>query len=268
MSGALRDNLRILRWSMTSAVADMRAFYTWKTWTFAWLSRVLCQVAFFALIGKLLGSIDHVQYLLIGNAVYVGVSVTMFVTASTSWERMAGTLPLLVAAPAHPFVVFAGRSVEWLADGLACVTISLVVLAPAFDVSLPMPSALLAIPLVAVTLISVYCFGLVLAGLALRVMHLRNLVGNVGGLTLMLLGGVQVPTSFWPRPVSYVAGLLPLSHGLRAVRQLLAGAPAGTVIRLVALEAGIGLCWLAVAALVFRQLAESGRRDGSIEFSS
>lgn len=40
------------------------------------------------------------------------------------------------------------------------------------------------------------------------------------------------------------------------------------VLRHAALEAAVGLGWLLVAALTLRRLAESGRRDGSIEFGS
>jgi ABC-2 type transport system permease protein len=84
----------------------------------------------------------------------------------------------------------------------------------------------------------------------------------------MALCGVQVPVVFWPGWVQAVAGLLPVRHGLLGVRALLDGAPAGTVARHAALEAAVGLGWLLVAALTFRRLAESGRRDGSIEFGS
>ncbi|GAA1094641.1 ABC transporter permease [Nocardiopsis metallicus] len=263
---AIRDSARVLRWSATSALADLRAFYTWKTWLFGWLTRILCQVAFFALIGAMLDSPDRTAYLLVGNAVFVGVTATMFVCASSSWERMAGTLPLLIASPAPPFLVFAGRSVQWLADGLACAVISLFLLAPVFGVHLPMPAALLVVPLIALTYVSVYSFGLVLAGLALRVMHVRNLIGNVGGLILMVVCGVQVPVSFWPPAVEFVAQGLPLTHGLGAVRELLSGASGAVVARLALLEAAVGAVWFCVAALTFRHLAESGRRDGSIEF--
>lgn len=263
---AVRDNLRILRWSMTSALADFRAFYTWKTWVFAWLTRVLCQVAFFALIGTLLGSAERTQYLLVGNALFVGVTVTMFVCASSSWERLAGTLPLLIASPAHPFTVFAGRSVQWLGDAVACATLSLFLLGPLFGISFPVPEALLAVPLMALTFLSVYSFGLVWAGVALRVMHVRNMIGNVAGLLLMVVCGVQVPTSFWPPALEYAAQVLPLTHGLAATRVLLDGGALSSVFGLALAEAAVGLAWFVFAGLVFRHLAESGRRDGSIEF--
>lgn len=260
----IRDNLRILRWSATSALADLRTIYTWKTWTGGWLVRILAQVSFFALIGRLLGSTQVVHFLLVGNAVYVAASTAMFVVASTSWERMAGTLPLLVAAPAHPFTVFAGRSVQWLADGVAVSAVALFALGAAFGLPFAFPRALLAIPLLLLVASSVYCFGLVLAGIALRVMGLRNVVGNIGHLSLMILCGVQVPVTFWPGPVQAVSNVLPLRHGLAAIRAVVSGS--GPVLAEAARELAVGLGWLVVAGLVFRRLAEGGRKDGSIEF--
>ena len=63
-----------------------------------------------------------------------------------------------------------------------------------------------------------------------------------------------------------IASVLPVRHGLDGIRTLLSGGPLGTVARDAALEVAVGLGWLAVAALTFRRFAESGRRDGSIEF--
>lgn len=262
----IRDNARILRHAVGSALADLRVIYTWRTWSFAWLSRILIQVAFFALIGRLLHSPARTHFLLVGNAVYIVVVVAMQVCASSAWERQIGTLPLLIASPAHPFVVFVGRSTQWLLDGTACAVIAMFVLGPAFGLSLPMPRALVAIPLIGLVGVATYCFGLFLSGLVLRKVESRNLVSSVSSLTLMLLCGVQTPTSFWPAPVRYVADVLPLTHGLRAVRGLLAGSPAATVLGDAGLEAGTALAWFVVAGLTFRHLAESGRRDGSIEY--
>lgn len=266
MITALRRNALIVRYAFTSAMADMRATYTWKSWTFAWLVRILSQVTLFALIGRLVGSEATLEYLVIGNSVFVAADIVMMVTATTSWERLAGTLPLLVGCPASPFVVFAGRSVQWLLDGLACSTVSLLLLAPALGVHLPLSARLLAVPLVAVIAISVYFFGLVLAGLALRVMSARNLIGRLGSIFLMVFTGVQVPVAFWPSPVQAVANLLPLTHGLHGVRTLLGGGSASQVFAHIGIELLVGACWAVVAWLTYVQLVRSGRRDGSIEF--
>jgi len=268
MTTAIRDHARVLRYASMSAIADFRAIYTWRTWTFAWLIRILCQVSLFALLGRLLGSPGKTSFLLIGNCVFMVANTATQVISSTAWERMAGTLPLLVASPTAPFWVFTGRSVQWLLDGLSCSTVSLFLLAPLFDVPLPMPSALLAVPIMALTAVSTYCFALVLAALVLRMLSLRSLVSSLSGLTLMVLTGVQVPISFWPTPVRQLAEVLPLTHGLQAVRDLLAGDALVRIGGQAAIEAAIGVGWLLVAALAFRRFAEHGRHDGSIEFGA
>ncbi|GGM89350.1 hypothetical protein GCM10011609_27750 [Lentzea pudingi] len=262
----LRNNARVLRYAFTSAMADMRATYTWKSWTFAWLARILCQVTLFALIGKLLGSPEQVEYLVVGNSVFIVADIVMMVCATTAWERLAGTLPLLVSCPSTPFVVFAGRSVQWLVDGLACSTVSLLLLAPVLGVSLPLGAALTAVPMIAVISVSVYFFGLTLAGLALRVMKARNLVGRLGSIGLMVLTGVQVPVTFWPVPVQYMSNVLPLTHGLHAVREHLHGAPLPRVLALLSLEVAVGTAWTVIAFFTYRRLVNSGRHDGTIEF--
>jgi ABC-2 type transport system permease protein len=188
------------------------------------------------------------------------------VCASTAWERQSGTLPLLVAAPASPMLTFAARSLFWLASGVVTASVSLFLLAPVFGVALPWPRAWLAVPLIATIGVATYCFALVLAGLALSFVELRNVMGNLAQHTLMVLCGVQVPASFWPHWLEVCSSLLPLRHGLVGLRGLLAGEPLTRVGTAVGLELVVGLGWLAVATLTFRRLAQAGRRDGSIEF--
>jgi ABC-2 type transport system permease protein len=264
----IRDNARVLRSGAIIAVADLREIYTWKTWIFAWLSRILCQVTFFAFIGKLLHSQAELRYLLIGNSVFIVTMVAMFACVSAAWERQSGTLPLLIASPSSLLTVFAGRSINWLVDGSACAAISLLLLGPLFKLTMPWPRSLFVIPLIVCTGLSTYCLGLALAGIVLRRLELRNLVANLAYLSLMVISGAEVPVTFLPRPVQYAANILPLTHGLAAIRYLLAGAAAGRVLDQGGMELAIGLGWLAVAFLVFRHLAERGRRDGSIEFGS
>ncbi|MEJ7702864.1 MAG: hypothetical protein WKF47_04025 [Geodermatophilaceae bacterium] len=62
---------------------------------------MVSQVIFFALIGRLLDSPEAAAYLLVGNAVMIAALEAMMVVASTTWERRAGTLPLLIAAPSR-----------------------------------------------------------------------------------------------------------------------------------------------------------------------
>jgi ABC-2 type transport system permease protein len=266
VAGRVAATFEALRYACLSALADLAVIYTWKTWTFGWLARVLCQVAFFALIGRLLDDPAATDYLLIGSAVVIVTMEAAFVTASSTWERGTGTLPLLIAAPTGPFVVFVGRSVQWLISGTASATIALFVLAPIFGVPLDFPIALAAVPLIVLIALSSYCFALFLSAFVLRVPSLRNIVGNVTWWTIGLLGGVQVPVNFWPAWVGVVGQVLPLRHGLDGVRLAIAGGSGGRILADAGLEITVGVGWLVVAAIAFRSFAAGGRKTGSIEF--
>jgi ABC-2 type transport system permease protein len=266
MSPAAR--LSVIRYALTSGLADFTVIYTWKTWTLGWLSRVLAQVAFFAVIGLLLDDENATRHLLVGNAVVMVAVEAFFVCASTVWERQAGTLPLLVAAPASALLTFTGRSLFWVGSGTATASVSLFALSPVFGVPLPMPGALLAVPLILLVGLSTYCFGLVLSGIVLRFMEARNVVSNVAHLSVMTLCGVQVPITFWPGWVQTIASALPVNHGLAAVRGVLERAPTSLVVTQAALEFAVGAGWFVVAALTFRHFFEQGRKDGSIEFGA
>lgn len=262
----IRANIQVLRVGAMVAIADFRAIYTWRTWLFAWLSRILCQVAFFAFIGRLVRSAFLVHYLAIGNSVYIVTMITMSVCVSAAWERNAGTLPLLIASPAALLTIFIGRGINWLIDGTACASIALLGLGPLFHIPMPWPQALLSVPLIACTGASTYCLGLVLSGIVLRHLDLRNIVAALGYLALMLLCGVEVPVSALPRPFRLAADALPLTHGLAAIRSLLAGGSLPAVLRQAGLELAVAAAWLLVAVLVFWRFAEAGRKNGKIEF--
>jgi ABC-2 type transport system permease protein len=264
---SVRADLRVVATATATARADLAAIYSWRSWLCGWLLRVLAQVTFFALIGQLLASPETTRFLAVGNAVAVVVVEAMQVVASSSWERSAGTLPLLVVAPGRLPLVFVGRSVQWLVDGVACASIAYFVVGAAFGVPLPVPRVLLVVPLIALVGLATYAFGLVVAAYVLRAVSIRNVASNIGYLTLMAVTGVQVPLSFWPGWVQGMARILPVTHGLAAVRGIGTGMPLTEVGRLAAVELVVAAGWLALALLSFRRLAESGRRDGSIEFS-
>jgi ABC-2 type transport system permease protein len=96
----IAPNLTVMRQAFLAGVADYRSMYTPKSWVAGWMVRVLAQVAFFAVIGERLGDDESVTfYLLVGNALAIAAITGVFSLNTTSSERWAGTLPLLVASP-------------------------------------------------------------------------------------------------------------------------------------------------------------------------
>ncbi len=179
--------LRIMRYALLSGAYDYGSIYTWRSWLGGWFLRVLAQVSFFALIGRLLGAEQQTWFLLVGNAVMLAAMEGVWALNMVGWERSAGTLPLLAASPTSPVLVLASRGVYLIADGSISALGALFVLGPLFGLPLPWPRVLLVIPLTILVGASAYCLGTFLGGIVLGFRGVNSLVANVGLVAVMTL---------------------------------------------------------------------------------
>ncbi len=260
--------LNVMRNAFRAGLADYRAIFTWKSWLAGWYLRVIAQVAFFALIGERLEDDEKTMYLLVGNSIMIAAVVGVFSLNMTTSERGAGTLPLLVASPSSPVVVFSARGAYLAVDGALSALAALAVAGPMFGVSLPWPDVLAVVPLTGLVAVASYCFGTFLAGLVFRFRSVNNLVVVTTHVSLMAACGVNVPLSFYPEPLEWLSRLLPLTNGLLGIRGVFGGADPTTILGDAALEAAVAVAWMTVALATFNRLAARGRRDGSLEFAS
>jgi ABC-2 type transport system permease protein len=262
----LRQGLRIVWYATQSGLSDFSAAFTWKTWLAAWYLRILAQVLFFASIGTLLGH-GQTAYLLIGNSVFLMATHSLLATASTTWERDSGTLPLLVASPAPSWLVLLGRSLFWIPEGIACAVGALLIVGLPLGVPLPPVRVLLCLPMLLLIGVTTYALGVFLGATVLTRNDLRNVVGNAASTTMMALCGVNFPVAVLGPAARAVAGVLPLTHGLIAVRATLDHGVDAAVAAQLSYEAMTGLGWLAAAFVTLRWLETRSRRDGRIVFS-
>jgi len=265
---ALAHVWRVARYSVLAGAYDYFEIYTLKSWVAGWLVRVLSQITFFALIGRLLDSEAQTHFLLIGNAIVIAGAGGIFALFMTTAERANGTLSLLVASPSSPAVVFASRGVYVTADAAFSALLGLFIMGPVFDLAFPWPEVLLVVPLTVLVGLSAYCFSTFLAGIVLRHREVNGLVVNATIVSLMTMCGVNVPIDFFPQPLELVASVLPVTNGLEAVRDTLNGEGAGRIGANAAAEAGVLLGWLTLALATFGRFIGAGRRNGSLEFAS
>lgn len=256
-----------MRYAVYSGAVDYLSIYTWRSWLGGWFVRVLAQVTFFALIGRLLGTQQQVWFLLVGNAVMLAAMEGIFALNMVGWERGTGTLALLAASPTSPVVVLASRGAYLVADGTASALGALVVLAPVFHLPLPWPSALLVAPLTVLIGLSAYALGTFLGGLIIGFRSVNSIVVNVGIVVLMALCGVNVPLDAYPGPVLWISHCLPITNGLLAVRDVLAGDIGGAGLHALA-EAGVAAGWFGLCVLTFGRFVQRGRRTGSLEYAT
>lgn len=258
---------RVGRASAANAFADLKVIYTPAGWVFGWLVRVLAQVAFYALIGELLHSADQQRFLLVGGAVTIMVTEIMLVCASTTWERQAGTFPLLIIAPVSQVPVLLGRSVQWIPSSLATSSIALFAMGPLFGVRWTWGTGLLASAVLVATCLATYLFAFASAVLVLSVVELRNVVSAVVTAVTTAISGAVVPVEFWPSGVRLVAHTLPATYGLDALHRLSRGEITMSVLSNTSLLALTGMAWLGAGALLLHHLVRLGRRRGTLEFS-
>jgi ABC-2 type transport system permease protein len=263
----MNTTARIVRYAFLSGARDYGSIYTPTTWLAGWFLRVLAQVTFFALLGRLLQSEQQTWFLLVGNSVMLAAMEGVWAVNMVSWERNAGTLPLLVASPTNPVVVLASRGTYLIADGVLSALGALFLLGLLFGLPMPWPRVLLVVPLTVLVAASAYCLGTFLGGVLLGYRSLNNIAANVGLVTVMTLCGVNVPLSAYPEPIAWVSRLLPMTNGLIAIREVFDGRLAAAGLHAL-IEAAVGLGWLGACLVTFGWFIARGRRTGSLEYAT
>jgi ABC-2 type transport system permease protein len=264
--GTARRFARACAAGVGSGVIDFTTMYTWWSWTFGWLVRVVSQVATYGFLGRLIGSPEQTRYLLVGGSVLACAAEALLACASTVNERRSGTLALIAGAPSGVFPVLLGRGVQWLPSGVVTSLFCLLLMGPAFGLAWTPARALAVAGLVVLTALSTYCLALAFGAVVLALPELRNVVGTVTTSALAVVCGVAVPLGSWPLPIRVTGSVVPLTYTLRAVRLVVDGAPAALVLRPTAAAVIAGAGWLLLAWLVVNALVDASRRAGTIEF--
>jgi ABC-2 type transport system permease protein len=247
---------------------DMAAIYTLRSWTVGWFARLVIQVFFFSLFGLLLGSASYVHYRVIGNSAALMCIGAMPVVICVVRERQTGTLAIQILTPSSFTLAYLGRGICWLIIGIGSSTAAFIIAALVFQLPVAMPQALLTPAVLTAIGLTSYCLGVALGAVVMARPGLQWVATNVGYLSVMTFSGVNVPVSYWPKPIQAIASALPLTHGLEALRLLLAGGSYAAAGEDTAAELAVGACWLVIALLVMKLAVHKGRKNGTLELKA
>ena len=244
-----------------------RGLFNWIHWSIyvpTMLGGPVFQILFFAYIGRY-AKLRSDEFFVVGNAVAISSLGGIFGMAMTiGGERWTQTLSSILVTPANRLALFLGRALPNLANGVIVSTVGFVVGWLLLDFSLK-PTEIPAIALVViVTSFACTAFGTMIGAFGLRgrdVFFFANLMIFV----FLLFCGVNVPVDSLPGWMQAIGRVLPLTHGIDAARQIAQGGSLRDVSGLIGTEAGIGVCYAALAYGLLRYFEIDGRRRATLE---
>jgi ABC-2 type transport system permease protein len=208
---------------------------------------------------------DYFTFVLIGTAAlsFFSVALGTFST-NLSQEQQQGTMEALLVTPTDPRAILLCGATWPLLFATGQLILYLVVGAALFHANVAVEHLALAGFMMLLTVIAFSSLGLVAAS----VMVLAKRVGvllSFAGSAFALLGGVLYPISVLPRALRVLAQLLPMVHGLDAVRLALVRRPDYAAIgRDAVILVGFALVLVPLSLQTFQMALRRARRIGSL----
>ena len=251
--GALLSYIALFRWLRPGTYLASKVFMP------------LAQILFFTFLGMYASGRENASFYVIGNAIQLtAVSGIFGVTMSIGGDRWEGTLPYLFGTPANRLVMILGRAFMHILDGMLGVVLAFGwgVLLLGLDLRAADPGALALVILV--TTISTAGLGLLLGCLSLITLNVM-FVNNSVYFLLLIFSGANVPIASLPAWMQAISWVLPLTRGVAAARQVIAGASLRSVSGLLWGEILLGGVYVFLGYLLFGWFELESKRRGTLE---
>jgi ABC-2 type transport system permease protein len=245
-----------------------RAMFNWAT-PIGYVSYKLLlpvsQILFFTELGIFATGRSNALYFALGNALQLCAINGIFgVIMTVGNERQFGTLPILLASPANRLITFMGRTLIHVIDGMIGVAIGLSLAVAIFQIDLSHTNMPLLAVCVVIISVSTAGLGLAFGSLSL-IMRDVLVIANTVYYLLLVFCGINFPVSRLPEWAQVISYCLPLTRGVQAARDVVAGADLGQISGLLAGELFVGLVYAAAGYALFRWLENQARRGGMQE---
>ncbi|MCX4722403.1 ABC transporter permease [Streptomyces sp. NBC_01306] len=228
----------------------------------ATVPRVVLQTIFFTLLGGVVAGPDHRRYAFVG-ALALGMATMNVVGVANVpvTDKQSATFWRIRTGRLHPAAVFLARSAPYPVAGLAVLVVNLALVAPIAGLTSLGLDLLPLLGLYALMSCTLTACGLVAGSLAIG-RRAEVLSNNLLAYLIILCSGAFLPNGRLPW-IDAVGSVLPLHHGLIALRAALDGAPwEGQAL----MEAAVGAAWAVAAAVVTTVQIRRAHRQGHDDF--
>ena len=251
------------------AYYSYKGLFLWLNWP-AYVSNVFIApvvlVVMLTLTGRFAGESDSAEYYILGTAAY-GISAILHggILQSFYYERVFGTLSLIYASRSNRWPTYWTKGMLHYPNGILSASTSLFFGWLMLDLDIFRgklgDSGRLAS---AHTFFPAYPLLCSSATFSIAFRNWFNTLLFANGI-LLTLTGVIIPTNELPGLLSEIGLILPLTHGLSAVRETFAGASIGSVGSDILYELVVGLSYLLAGGILFRLVEAHAKRTGTYE---
>lgn len=226
--------------------------------------RPMLFVAIFGMVGRYAQSAEAAEAYIIGMSAYsIPLILQGGIIQSMAYDRAFGTLSLNFLSPGSRLALFLSRGVLHLPNGIFSFVCSLLAAWLILGMRFPGADWVLVMQSVLVITLSCGAFALFVGVLAIAFRDFFTIAPATNGLILGLTG-VVLPVELLPGGLNLVGQVLPLSHGLEALRAGFSGSGSGAGSYLLT-EAAIGVAYGIAGYAMFRVSEGVLRRRGTLE---
>jgi len=251
---------------ISSAVFSFRAQFDWLNpamWITMKFVLSLSQMAFFVFVGIFAGA--PIAFIAVGNALQsISWNTVFSVINITGHDKWDGTLPLVLATPANRLPLYVGRAMIHVLDGILSAAISFVFAVFLFGVDFSLTNPIALIVAIVLTAFTMAGFGLLIGGFCF---FFRNpmVFANIFTFCLLIFCGVNFPVTSLPAVIQPVSYVFPLTYGLTAARNAIAGQDIIQIGPTLAIQLVVGVASMLIGYVLFRSFENNARKTGKME---
>lgn len=258
--------MRFLRMSLFV----FRALYAWLSPASYFVIKFVVpflQMSLFVYIAKFTIGPEGMSFVAIGNAVqFVALNTLMGVAMTMSGEKWAGTLQLLLATPVNRGLVFANRGLIHVLDGVIGASIGLLYANIFFGVSFANTDFLALGIVLFFSSLTLLGIGLIIASMSLFLRTIDPIM-NVTYLFIFFVAGVNFPVEELPQFLQPFAYVIPLTYGIQAAREVIAGASLATISNLLLSMFVLFVIQSGMGYGIFIRFEKLSKRYGTLDIS-
>jgi ABC-2 type transport system permease protein len=259
---------RNLRLFIEGALLSYIALFRWlqpHTYLASKIVMPLAQILFFTLMGIFASGVENAAFYAVGNAIHIAsVNGIYGVTMSIGGDRWSGALPYIFGTPANRLALFSGRAFFHVIDGMLGVAVGLGWGVLLFGLDLTHTDLAGLALAILITTFSTSGLGLLLGCVSLVSIE-TMFINNTAYFLLLVFSGANIPLASMPGWMQTVAWGLPLTRGIAAARQLIAGSPLTEVVPLLVGELALGVLYILLGYSLFRWFEFQAKRRGTLE---